>query len=147
MNSKRIEALLDSDDEYPSTYQEEPELPAYLNDYRFEPIVFKWIENYVSVSQQKRKSLNSDNNRNEYITTGYLSQKDLFCLKAVAKTSSDDTFLWLVDFFVRKDIQSRYGSNLKSCLIVNFPETPEIPIKKQTEEQKLCKKYKIVVKV
>ncbi|CAF4796136.1 unnamed protein product [Pieris macdunnoughi] len=147
MNSKRIEALLDSDDEYPSSYKEEPELPAYQNDYRFEPIVFKWIENYVSVSQQKRKSQNSDNIRHEYITTGYLSQKDLFCLKAVAKTSSDDTLLWLVDFFVRKDIQSRYGSNLKSCLIMNFPETPEIPINEGTDGQKFYKKYKIVVKV
>ncbi|CAH4031336.1 unnamed protein product [Pieris brassicae] len=147
MNSKRIQALLDSDDEYPSTYKEEPALPAYQNDYRFEPIVFKWIKNCVSVSQQKRKSQKLDNIRNEYITKGYLSQKDLFCLKAVAKTSNDDTFLWLVDFFVRKDIQSRYGSNLKSCLIVNFPETPEIPINKRTEEQKFYKKYKIVVKV
>ncbi|XP_063549144.1 uncharacterized protein LOC134756247 [Cydia strobilella] len=44
-NIVELQDLLDSDDELPTNYSEEPDLPAYLDDQRFDAIQFNWIKN------------------------------------------------------------------------------------------------------
>ncbi|XP_063357986.1 uncharacterized protein LOC134647564 [Cydia amplana] len=44
-NIVELQDLLDSDDELPTNYNEEPDLPAYLDDQRFDAIQFNWIKN------------------------------------------------------------------------------------------------------
>ncbi|XP_063395764.1 uncharacterized protein LOC134680586 [Cydia fagiglandana] len=42
-NTVELQDLLDSDDELPTNYNEEPDIPAYLDDQRFDAIQFNWI--------------------------------------------------------------------------------------------------------
>ncbi|XP_061729251.1 uncharacterized protein LOC133534184 [Cydia pomonella] len=44
-NIVELQDLLDSDDELPTNYNEDPDLPAYLDDQRFDAIQFNWIKN------------------------------------------------------------------------------------------------------
>ncbi|CAK1540170.1 unnamed protein product [Leptosia nina] len=63
MNNREIEEELESDDEYPSSYNESPTPPAYENDYRYDTIVFGWIDKMPKKSHTPTK-MNQKHNKN-----------------------------------------------------------------------------------
>ncbi|XP_038207813.1 uncharacterized protein LOC119829406 [Zerene cesonia] len=164
-NLQEIENLLESDDELPSSYNEDSAMPAYANDDRFNPIVFKWIDNpemqayFSNTVHDQTESLSEcqDNSENilrkdferKYISKGFLSKRDLLCLKYIAGSVSDAIVLWFVDFLVHKNLQSKYQGKFKSCLVNTFPcDGDYLNTKDEYHDfNSIKKKYKIVVKV
>ncbi|XP_045495320.1 uncharacterized protein LOC123694062 [Colias croceus] len=163
---QEIENLLESDDELPHSYNENPEIPAYVNDERFNPIVFRWIDNpemqahFSNTANKQTESLNECQNETDdtlekdlekkYITKGYLSKQDLLCVKYIAGSVPDALIFWFVDFLVRKNIQSKYQGRFKSCLVSTFPSDINYFVnitKKNDAVVTSKKKYKIVIKV
>ncbi|XP_026758968.2 uncharacterized protein LOC113518307 [Galleria mellonella] len=130
---KTLQEMLDSDDELPNNYHEIPEVPAYKMDGRFEPIKFPWLSR--SKDKQSVKKWNGNtlySNLNEdtvykqtkglkpgekaLVAKVVLSEEDLYCLKCVETVNSDETFLWLLNFLIYKDMQSNY-KYYKTCLV------------------------------
>ncbi|CAK1602292.1 unnamed protein product [Parnassius mnemosyne] len=118
-NTKKFEEILESDDEFPDDFIEPPDIPAYLNDHRFEPIKFDWIYN----KNIGNKNLNVPNNKTKNILIydkcnkkGLLSKYDMYCLKSLENKIADNTLLWFVNYLMCKDMQSQYKF-LRSCLV------------------------------
>ncbi|XP_049877647.1 uncharacterized protein LOC126374917 [Pectinophora gossypiella] len=126
-NKKQLEELLESDDELPDAYEDIPEVPAYQNDNRFDAIEFPWIENKIfsmqnvsapkiSIQNSSKHEQNKKPNNDIIIIKGFLPKQDVYCLKCIADNSSDDIFVWFLNFLIHKDMQADYPF-LKSCLI------------------------------
>lgn len=111
-------------------YNSTPSLPAYKNDFRFDPIDFKWIHNtqvkkqvpkesnYCMEDQSQLNATKINNTSDPYLLLkhGVLKRQDIYCLKAVAEYTTCNFVLWLTNFLLLKDLQSKY-SFVNSCLV------------------------------
>ncbi|XP_045540221.1 uncharacterized protein LOC123722433 [Papilio machaon] len=127
---KSIEEFLDSDDEFPDNFFETAEVPAYLDDDRFEEIEFSWIkhnkllknepnpikEKPTNVEVESKKIVEQNRLSNRHIVKGTLSKCDILCLKSVEKKIPNDILLWFANFLMFKDMQSHFMTP-KSCLV------------------------------
>ncbi|CAK1540215.1 unnamed protein product [Leptosia nina] len=116
MKTKRIKKELESDDELPPSYGEDFVLPAYENEHRFDPIVFRWINDTQkranTLKEKDQGHVKSDSvhstNMQKYKIKGYLSQQDLYCLKSV---------IGLVDFYIEFGEELYRLSSIPICII------------------------------
>ncbi|CAG4977789.1 unnamed protein product [Parnassius apollo] len=125
-NTKKYEELLESDDEFPDAFIEPPDIPAYLNDNRFDIIKFDWIYNKNigdknlnvpdMVPNNNTKNVFLHNKCNVGLKKGLLNKLDVYCLKSLENKIADNTLLWFVNFLMCKDMQSQYKF-LRSCLV------------------------------
>ncbi|XP_013197067.2 uncharacterized protein LOC106140087 [Amyelois transitella] len=146
-NPRQIEEDLDSDNELPNDYIEEtPDIPAYKNDRRFDVIHFPWVQKFLKKNIEKsteawkpylystineRTILKKTNElkcgEKLLVTEGVLTQGDILCLKCIESSCSDSTLLWLVNFFIYKDLQSNFDF-LKTCLVGRFGKLYDISL-------------------
>lgn len=119
-------------------YNEDPEIPAYKNDKRFDTLTFNWIDSnfskyYCEEENKKKKclsflysTLNESivHKKTENLKKGdkamliscVLNKQDLYCLKCIEPIASDATILWFINFLIYKDMQSNFNF-LKTCLV------------------------------
>lgn len=154
--TRTLREIIDSDDEFPSNYEEPDETPAYLNDDRFETFKFSWINkseiSYIKKNETQNviknsmltdlvdtlntKSLNHEPDDKVLILKDSMSKLDLFCLLCYQSKASDASFMWFLHYLLDKDMRRRY--KFSGCLI---PELEVVPFKDDKNAQKLAESY------
>lgn len=146
-------------------YNEVPDIPAYQNDNRFEPVKFRWIDTnfskYYSKDQNEEKpslsalhsclNVNFVHHETQNLRTGekinifngVLSQSDIFCLKYVESLSSDATLLWFINFLIHKDLQAKF-TFLRTCLVETMHGFSDSPYLCEPESKKF--NFEVIVK-
>ncbi|KAM3967432.1 uncharacterized protein ACR2FA_009537 isoform 1-T2 [Aphomia sociella] len=134
---KTLQELIDSDEELPNSYEEIPDIPAYKCDYRFEEITFPWVKKYIDTQFSRNSNISTlytqvndktvyeqmkplEQGETSLITKAVLSEEDIFCLKTIEINTCDATLLWLMNFLIYKDMQTRYTQR-KRCLVDLHP--------------------------
>lgn len=118
-------------------YEESTEIPAYLNDSRFDHIELPWLNNCEPVklsnepqkqktSQEKSAAVKPERQHSEepiveneedkskiLISQGILTTRDLFFVKSIEQYCSESTLIWFIESLKRKALPDRFH---RSCL-------------------------------
>lgn len=106
-------------------YEETPNIPAYLNDSRFDHIELPWLANYKPTTNTSKKIaedaahviINYKDKSKILISKGIMSTRDLFLVKSIEDYCSEATLLWFIESLKSKSVTDRFH---KSCLASNI---------------------------